>query len=129
MTSGGKKEALLLGCGALEEMESLFNMVLTDTLRKMEKKGADEGTITLKLDVALVTERVADRESGEISTARNPAFKWACSSAISIKDSYKGESYDPDAALVFDPDTKRYMIVLSRDQISLDDLEVQNVKM
>lgn len=108
-------------------MKEDFDAILGRTIGNMESKGADEATITLKLNISLVKEETtpldADEEKKEIV---RPDFKHVISSVMQVKAKKTG-ALSGDYELVFDEDEDKYVMRKIEDgQLSIFDSVYEN---
>lgn len=98
---------LSLNSDTFSMLKEQFDGVLARTVGNMQMKGADDATITLKLQVSLSKEN-RHTEDGMIE-ATIPKFKHDISSVMQVKDKASGELVG-DYQLVWDEDTQKYVM-------------------
>lgn len=86
------KEYLFLGCPIFEEPLRDFDMIIQEALVRMISNRAEEGTITLKLNV----ER--DDDSGAINIKHNANYN------VPAKEKFEGESVRGQFRLAVTPE-------------------------
>jgi hypothetical protein len=85
-----------------------FDLLLQRLLKKMEKNKSNEGTITLKVDVKIVTDFVAG-ENGNAREIEKPVILHKIDTKVPIKDNLNGKQ-DTDMELVYDKELRRYVL-------------------
>lgn len=108
-------------------MKEDFDAILGRTISNMESKGAEEATITLKLNISLAKEETtpldADDDKKEIV---RPDFKHVISSVMQVKAKKTG-ALSGDYELVFDKDEDKYVMRKIEDgQLSIFDAVYEN---
>lgn len=115
-----------------EDMKRDMNFVLQRLFQTMQEKDATEGSMTLKLDVTMVTEFIPNYDpnvEGESRKVSKPQFKHKVTSSVKINDEKSGV-YDTEMELVFDEETGTYVLrpVANTAQRSIFDADFQEVK-
>jgi hypothetical protein len=102
---------LSLDGDAFALMKNSFNRMLTNMLKTMQSKEVEEGSITLKLDVTLASEIVPiDAEGKKTRTATKPVFEHKIVVNVPLKGEAKGEAGGEGYELIYDPETKEYVM-------------------
>ena len=103
-----------------------FDLMMQKLLYKMQQNAADEGSITMKINVDTDTEWVTDG-SGKSEECLKPKIKYKVDYAVPVKGSQDGKK-DPDMKLVYDEDLRRYILkyVNEGGQMSMFDDEIQD---
>lgn len=76
-----------------EAMKTDMNFILQRMLGSMIEKDSTEGSMTIKIDINMVTEWIPNNNpdiEGETRMIRKPQFKHKCTSAIKISDEKSG---------------------------------------
>ena len=97
-----------LDTDTFESLKQDFDAILNKTLGNMEKKGADEATITVKVSVKLGTDTKYTKDGSYIDFIK-PNFKHEVNSVMQVKDKKTGQ-LNGDMALVYDDDTEEYVL-------------------
>lgn len=95
-----------------ENMRDRFNMVIQRLFNSMVESGAEDGSITLKVEVHLMSEKIPDtswKNQEKERTIRVPTFDYKVSSQVAIKDEQKGNDA-PQMELVWDEESKRFVL-------------------
>ena len=90
-----------------ESLKDDFDTILARTVGNMQMKGAENATITIKLDVNLEKDKV-DTYKG-IFDVTKPSFKHSISSVMQVKDKMSGQLVG-DFAMVWDEDEQKYVL-------------------
>ena len=112
-----------------KKMKSDMNFVLQRLIRNMQEQEANEGSMTLKIDIIMVKEFIPDyspdtkREAREIS---KPQFRHRVTSSVKINDEKSGE-LNNEMELVMDNDTGIFKLVpvINTSQRSIFDVDFQ----
>lgn len=118
------------------QMRADANVVLQKLLKNMVEKETNEGSLTIKVDVNLVTEWVPipieKRIIGgpESRMVLRPRFEHKISSTMQIKDNANGKYTSELMELVFDEFTGQYILTPVKDgeQMTIYDLMEQGEK-
>lgn len=89
-----------------------FDAVLARTIGNMQMRGADNATITLKLDISISKENCRDwssQEEGAMRQFQRPSFKHNISSVMQVKDKMTG-ALTGDMELVYDVDNDEWVL-------------------
>lgn len=98
-----------------------FDSILAQTLGNMERKGAEEAVITLKLGISLEKQSFVRNEEPEELT--KPSFKHDISSVMQVKNKKSG-SLSGDYELIWDDEEKKYVMrKITNGQLTLFDAE------
>ena len=76
-----------------EAMKTDMNFILQRMIGSMIEKDSTEGSMTIKIDVNMVTEWIPNNNpdvEGETRMIRKPQFKHKCASTIKINDEKSG---------------------------------------
>mgnify|MGYP003292384586 CR=1 FL=1 len=95
-----------------ENMRGRFNLVIQRLFNSMVESGAEDGSITLKVGVHLMSEKIPDtswRNPEKERTIRVPIFDYKVSSQVAIKDEQKGNDA-PQMELVYDEGVKQFVL-------------------
>lgn len=118
---------------AFLSMREDADIVLQKLLQNMVEKCASEGSLTIKIDIALTQEYIPNydpRANGESRVVTKPKFTHNISSLMQVKDGKKGGVNYDGMELVRDPDTKEYVLkpIANTEQRSIfdDDYNVVN---
>ncbi len=108
-----------------------FNFVLQRLLGNMQEKGADSGSLTLKLEIDFDTDRIPNYDpdiEGETREINKPKFKHKITSTVQIKDE-KGGNMDTEMELVMDEETGCYVLqpVANTSQRTIFDADFKDV--
>lgn len=108
----------------LEDM----NFVLQRLIANMEESDTDEGSMTIKLDINMVSEGVPTAD-GNSRIVKKPKFIHKVTSAVKINDERKG-AFNNEMELLFDEDTGTYKLTPVKDaqQMSIFDTEYQETQ-
>lgn len=93
MTIDDFTKNLDLDSDTFEDMKRNFNFVLQRLLGNMEEKKSREGSLTLKLDISLVSEFIPNYDpkiNGETREIHKPNFKHKITSVVKINDEKSG---------------------------------------
>lgn len=101
-------EEITLDSNALRQARENFDLLLQKLFRKMEQNDSDEGSITLKVDINMVTEYVPD-ENGGSHRCGKPVIRHKVTTSVPVKDSFDGKK-DTGMELVYDEELKRYVL-------------------
>lgn len=96
---------LTLDSDIFEDAKNTFEVVLQKLLKNMTDSRSEAGSITLKIDVEMIT--MEDKTKGE--EIRIPAFEYKVNSQMAIKNEQKG-SNNPNMELVFDKDKMAFVL-------------------
>lgn len=117
---------LSLNGDTFEALKADFDTILNNTLRNMDRKGADTAEISIKLKVSLDKDEVPDFNSvveGDTRPIIKPSFEHNIQSVMTIKDKKAG-ILSGEYELVWDPtDMKFKMKKIDNGQTSLFDEE------
>jgi len=98
-----------------------FDTILARTLGNMQMKGAEDATITVKMNISLDKRCVGG--FGSMDTVTMPSFKHDISSVMQIKDKMTGQ-FSGEYAMIWDEDEKCYVLeYIKSEQASLFDNE------
>lgn len=115
---------LSLNGSTFSTLKDDFDSILATTLGNMERKGADEAVITLKLGVSL--EKQSIQRNGEPANLTKPTFKHDISSVMQVKNKKSG-SLSGDYELVWDEEEKRYVMrKITNGQVTMFDEDEEN---
>jgi len=122
---------LKLSSDAFNALKSDFDSMLRQVLYSMEQKEAEEGSMTIKLDISLLKEHVTDYKSSIEGAQREiivPKFKHKVTSTITYKDEKSG-FLGGRFELVWDPATSGWILrEIDDGQTTLFDDEEENAK-
>lgn len=112
-----------------EDTRDKFNMVLQRLFKNMSDTNASDGSITLKIDVNMRHETIANNDpdiQGDTRKITLPNFDYKVSSTISVKEEEKGNN-NPQMELVWDEDKQIYVLqpVANTTQRSIFDKDFQ----
>lgn len=93
---------------SFSQIREKFNLLLQRLFQKMEQNHSDEGSITMKVDVAIGTDFIPD-ENGSSKEVHKPVLKYKISTQVPVKDGQNGQK-DTGMALVYDDELKRYVL-------------------
>lgn len=96
---------LTLDSDIFEDAKNTFEVVLQKLLKNMTDSRSEAGSITLKIDVDMIT--MEDKTKGE--EIHIPAFEYKVNSQMAIKNEQKG-SNNPNMELVFDKDKMAFVL-------------------
>lgn len=98
-----------------------FDTILARTLGNMQMKGAEDATVTVKMNISLDKRCVGG--FGSMDTVTMPSFKHDISSVMQIKDKMTGQ-FSGEYAMIWDEDEKCYVLeYIKSEQASLFDNE------
>lgn len=96
-----------------DQMKKDMNFVLQRLIGNMQEKGANEGSMTLKIDVTMIKEFILNYDpdvEGETREISKPQFKHKVTSAVKINDEKSGV-FNNEMELVMDEDTGVFKLV------------------
>ncbi len=96
-----------------EKMKQDMNFVLQRLIGNMQEKGANEGSMALKIDVMMVKEFVPNYDpdfEGETREVSKPKFKHKVTSSVKINDERSG-IFNNEMELLMDGDTGAFKLV------------------
>lgn len=96
---------LTLDSDVFEEAKITFEEVMQRLLKNMTDSKSSAGSVTLKIDVELITTDAGTKAEKVII----PSFEYKVNSQMAIKNEEKGIS-NPNMELVFDADKKEYIL-------------------
>lgn len=91
-----------------QEARDNFDVLLQRLLKRMEQNNSDEGSITLKVNINLITDFVSD-ENGKAQRIRIPVLKQNVQSTVPVKDSFDGKQ-ETGMELIYDEKLGRYVL-------------------
>lgn len=98
-----------------------FDTILARTLGNMQMKGAEDATVTVKMNISLDKRCVGG--FGSMDTVTVPSFKHDISSVMQIKDKMTGQ-FSGEYAMIWDEEEKGYVLeYIKSEQASLFDKE------
>ena len=103
---------LTINNDVFSDMRNKFDGVLQRLIKSMLETKSDEGSITLKIDVDMVTQAIPNTNEefgGEFREIHVPEFEYKVSSQVALKDESKGNN-NPEKEVVYDPDKKMYVL-------------------
>lgn len=95
-----------------DDARSKFNGVLQKLFQSMMDAKSDEGSLTLKVDVEMISKSIPNTDEslgGEEREIHVPSFSFKISSQVAVKNESKGGS-SPEMELVYDPDLMCYVL-------------------
>ena len=96
-----------------------FDTILARTLGNMQMKGAEDATVTVKMNISLDKRCVGG--FGSMDTVTIPSFKHDISSVMQIKDKMTGQ-FSGEYAMIWDEEEKNYVLeYIKSEQASLFD--------
>lgn len=96
-----------------------FDTILARTLGNMQMKGAEDATVTVKMNISLDKRCVGG--FGSMDTVTVPSFKHDISSVMQIKDKMTGQ-FSGEYAMIWDEEEKGYVLeYIKSEQASLFD--------
>lgn len=118
-------QELTLESDTFEQVRNTFDTLLQRLFQKMEKNESDEGSITLKVDVNIISDSMDDGE-GNHRIIHRPIMKHKITTSVPVKDSFDGKK-DTGMALEYDEELKRFVLkyVSEGGQMSMFDKEFQ----
>ena len=127
------EQSLHINDDAFLSMREDADNVLQKLLENMVEKGAMEGSLTIKIDIALIQEYIPNydpRVNGESRVVTKPKLTHNIDSLMQVKNGKKGGVNYDGMELVYDPDTKEYVLkpIANTEQRSIfdDDYNVVN---
>lgn len=112
-----------------EDLKKDMNFILQRLVGTMLEKGATEGSMTLKMDVAMIKEFIPNYDpdtKGETREVSKPQFKHKVTSAVKINDDKSG-TFNNEMELVMDEETGVYVLtpIANTSQRSIFDSDFQ----
>lgn len=101
-------EEITLGSDTFAQIRENFDLLLQRLFQKMQQNNSDEGSITLKVDINIITDYVPD-ENGKSQRIDKPVIKHKVSTTVPVKDSFDGKK-DTGMELVYDEELARYVL-------------------
>lgn len=101
-------QELTLDSDTFETVRANFDLLLQKLLNKMSQNDSDEGSITLKIDIQMMSEFIPDEDGGS-HKANKPVFKHKVTTTVPVKDSLDDKK-DTGMELVYDDELKRYIL-------------------
>lgn len=103
---------LTLESDVFEDARNKFNGVLQKLFKSMVDAKSDEGSLTLKIDVEMITNVIPNTSAEVESNEREihvPRFSYKVSSQVAVKNEQKGIN-SPEMELVYDADKMAYVL-------------------
>lgn len=107
------EQNLHISDNAFEGMRHDADRVLQKLLKNMVEKESMEGSVTIKIDITLTQEFIANHDpnvAGETRKILIPAFTHKVGSMMQIKDEAKGGINYEGCEMVWDDDLKEYVV-------------------
>lgn len=104
-------EEITLDSNVLRNAREDFDFLLQKLFQKMEKNDSDEGSITLKVDINMITDFLPDREGNGDKTIKisKPVIRYKVTTSVPVKDSFDGKKVT-GMKLVYDDELERYVL-------------------
>lgn len=123
-------QKITIGGQMFSQMRSDANVILQKLLKNMVDKQTNEGSMTIKIDVALRQEYIPippeERQDAGPETRRilKPVFEHKISSTMQVRDSANGRSQSDFMELEYDSETDAYILTPStgNDQMNIYDV-------
>lgn len=103
-----------------------FNTMIQKLLYKMQQNAADEGKITLSVNIDMTTEWIPDG-NGESEECQKPKLKYKVDYSVPVKEGMDGKK-DPGMKIVYDEHLRKFVLkyVNEGGQMSMFDDEIQD---
>lgn len=101
-------QEITIGSDSFQKARDNFDALLQRLFKRMEQNNSDEGSITMKVDINIITDYVPD-ENGKNRRVSKPILKHKISSAVPVKDDLAGKQ-DTGMELVYDDELGRYVL-------------------
>lgn len=103
---------LTLESDVFEDARNKFNVVMQRLFKSMVEAKSDAGSLTLKIDVEMMTETIPNTDEnlgGKEREIRVPSFSYKVSSQVAVKNEDKGNN-SPQMELVWDADKMAFVL-------------------
>ena len=107
---------------AFHKLREDFDKIMISTLARMQEKGSEDATITLKIDIGLEKTFAPVRGTTQMRDVYLPTFEHKITSAMQIKQEVKGR-YDEECELVWNPASNSYLLVPIGQLMLSDEIE------